>query len=101
MVKVRSILIIWCYLLSSRPLMRLSASKVNSQEPERQKNDSHPHASGTADNKNLYAVSHCAGVLCVLVRTQMKYWKYAYSSAKSPSTLSGPSPTRANLQSGP
>src|ERR1051325_2816193 len=33
--------------------------------------------------------------------TQPNCWMNAYSSAKSPSALSGPRPTRANLQSGP
>ena len=57
MVKVRSILIIWCYLLPS--------SNVNAKDPEHQKNESEPHTSGTGDNEYRYAFSHSAPVLCV------------------------------------
>src|SRR5689334_22219327 len=65
MVKVRSVLSICCYLLSSPLLMRPCSSNVNTKEPEHQKHDSQPHASGTSDTNNRQAFSHGAqGCAC-------------------------------------
>src|SRR5690349_16656093 len=59
MVKVRSILIMWPYLLCS--------SNVDAEEAEHEKNGGEPHPSSTGDNENPYAFSHGAPVQWALL----------------------------------
>lgn len=66
------------------------SSDVDAEEPQHQKNGPSPHPGGARDGQDWHACFQLPAI----------FWKSAYTSANTPSAVSGPSPIIANRQSG-